>query len=310
MFIAYRADLELAKLPFVTILICVLCVLIYTAQRKNEADFVNRSEAFCQQEISYDTRLAFSKLFGSYDTGTRCNLILKLQLSAKAPAQQLGELTDNPTAQNLRTDSKDYYSSELLNYFSQYKQAVNIEYLTQKLQYKPETWSFPHMISAAFTHGSWSHLLGNLFFFFAFAATLEIVLGPVYFLVVILGLAIGTHTVYSVAMLAAVKPMPTIGLSGVVMGVMGLFWYLLPMANVRVLFWLLVIFKRFSIPAWVFIGTYVLLDTLELLSVGVEGSQVNLVAHVSGAALGLLMGMIFFSKQKRAIVALRRKQGY
>jgi membrane associated rhomboid family serine protease len=49
------------------------------------------------------------------------------------------------------------------------------------------------MLSAAVAHASWSHLIGNLIFFFAFAATIEILLGPLLYIGVLVILALGTH---------------------------------------------------------------------------------------------------------------------
>ena len=59
----------------------------------------------------------------------------------------------------------------------------------QQLWYQPHSWDVWHMITAAFAPVSWGHVTGNLSFFLAFAATVEVILGPTLFGAVILALA-------------------------------------------------------------------------------------------------------------------------
>jgi len=178
-------------------------------------------------------------------------------------------------------------------------QGVTPEYLMEKLWYRPASYDVLRMVSAAFSHGSWTHLIGNLFFFFAFAAAVEIILGWWKYLLLILGLAIGTHLAYSLTSLGVAAPAPTVGLSGVVMGMMGMFAWFLPKHGIRCFFWFLVFFKRFAIPAWVLFAWYLGLDIYALTRA--DNSGVNLVAHVSGALIGYLSGALFLRSRKREI---------
>ena len=116
--------------------------------------------------------------------------------------------------------------------FERYKERTP-EYLTAKLWYQPETFNPVTMLSAALSHGSWSHLIGNLFFFFAFAATVEVILGMWRFVLFTVTLAVGTHIAYSLTSLGMEAPVPTVGLSGVVMGMMGMFAWFLPAHGIR-----------------------------------------------------------------------------
>ena len=105
--------------------------------------------------------------------------------------------------------------------------------LTAKLWYRPDTWNIGTMLTSTLAHGSWSHLIGNLFFFFAFAATVETILGYLLFPLVLIGLAIGTNIFYSFYAYATLQMNPTLGLSGIVMGIIALFVFFLPKANPR-----------------------------------------------------------------------------
>jgi membrane associated rhomboid family serine protease len=149
------------------------------------------------------------------------------------------------------------------------------------------------MVTAVFAHGGWGHLIGNLFFFFAFAATVEGIIGPILFPVVIIGLSFGTQIAFSLWAAGTGNMVPTLGLSGVVMGMIGLFTYFLPTAGIRCFVWAFVWAKTFAIPAWIITTWYVGWDIYNL-SQDDGSAGVNFMAHVSGAVLGLLSGMLFF----------------
>jgi len=69
-----------------------------------------------------------------------------------------------------------YYEEALLGAYRSFKSMAPSN-LTASLWYTPGSWNPMRMVTAAFAHGSWSHLIGNLLFFFAFSATIEILLG-------------------------------------------------------------------------------------------------------------------------------------
>ena len=96
--------------------------------------------------------------------------------------------------------------------------------------------------------------------------------------------------------------MPTVGLSGVVYGVMGLFAFFLPTVRIRCFGWFVVFFKRFSVPAWTLVGGFVGLDVYRLFSE--DSSTINFAAHVGGAAFGYLIGVAFLRKKRREVRAV------
>jgi membrane associated rhomboid family serine protease len=87
-----------------------------------------------------------------------------------------------------------------------------------------------------------------------------------------------------------------VGLSGVVMGMIALFVFFIPMARVKCFLWLIVIYRRFAVPAWLLATWYIGWDIYALTKSGNPG--VNLVAHVSGAAIGFLVGVVFFRAKR------------
>ena len=99
-----------------------------------------------------------------------------------------------------------------------------------------------------FLHGGWGHLLGNMLFFWVFGNNIEDSMGPGRFLVfyLICGLvAAGAHVLVEPA-----SPVPTVGASGAISGVLGAYLVLYPKVRVNMLFIFIIFFKVFAIPAW------------------------------------------------------------
>lgn len=166
--------------------------------------------------------------------------------------------------------------------------------------YEPDSFKLKNMITAAFAHGSWSHVIGNLFFFFAFAAAVELALGIVAYTLIFLALAIGTHLAYSYSLYGVADALPTLGLSGVVMGMIGLFAYLMPTVKIRCFWWFIVFVRIFRVPAWILAAWYIGWDIYDLKHAG-NHSGINFIAHVSGAGIGFSLGLLFFRKRRSKI---------
>ena len=77
---------------------------------------------------------------------------------------------------------------------------------------------------------------------------------------------------------------------------MSLFAWFLPEARIRTLYWFLMRGGVTLIPAWLMVGWYVAGDLYSQLSGGSKGT--NLVAHLSGALLGILIGLIFLGARR------------
>jgi membrane associated rhomboid family serine protease len=85
-------------------------------------------------------------------------------------------------------------------------------------------------------------------------------------------------------------PIPTIGLSGVVWGFMGIFLVRYPGEFIES--WILFI-GRVSIPAFVFILAFFAFDIIGFQDSDV--SRVNYVAHFSGFGAGVMFKLLFWS---------------
>jgi rhomboid family protein len=143
-----------------------------------------------------------------------------------------------------------------------------------------------------FLHGGWLHILGNAVFFWVFARAVEDTMGPWRFLAFFLtcGLIAGISQIAS----SPASPVPTVGASGAISGVMGAYLLLYPRVRVHMLFIFIIFFKVFRIPAWIVLiwwfGVQVLTALPSLSSPGPNVSGgVAVWAHVGGFLSGLLL---------------------
>ena len=297
MFFPYRARISLHRFPLLTVLVCLLCIGIYTAQFNNQRALRQAADDFCEREQERGFLQALRRFAGSDDARVCAALVLALY-GAKDDKAELARLTERLRAPPRVAEGRlaSYYEQVLLDAIRTFRHGAPAN-LTARLWYPPDSWNPMRMLSAAVAHGSWGHLIGNLIFFFAFAATIEILLGPFLYLGALVVLALGTHAVYSLAVMQNPQALPTLGLSGVVMGMIALFVYFIPRARISCFLWLIVFFKRFALPAWLLAAWYIGWDVYAEMT-GTGNPGVNLIVHLSGAALGFLLGVTFF-RQKR-----------
>src|ERR1043165_6962035 len=96
-------------------------------------------------------------------------------------------------------------------------------------------------LTSMFLHGGWMHLLGNALFFWVFGNNIEDSMGPGRFIVFSLVCALvaaGTHVLMDPS-----SPIPTVGASGAIAGILGAYLVLYPKVRVNMLFFF-VIFMR------------------------------------------------------------------
>ena len=169
---------------------------------------------------------------------------------------------------------------------------------------QPINWLTP--ITSMFLHGGWGHILGNALFFWVFGNNIEDSTGPGRFLVFYLlcGLiAAGVHMAFE-----PTSPVPTVGASGAISGIMGAYLILYPRAHVNLLFFFVIFVRVIPVPAWAallwWFGWQVIagLPQLSPMRPDISGG-VAVWAHIGGFVAGLLLIKIF---ENHALVAKRR----
>jgi membrane associated rhomboid family serine protease len=301
LFFPFRVDLNFNRIPLLTILVCVACLFIYIKQEASFEEMQQASKQYCQKDHERMFWLVIEKVYGERDAEACSNVFYHIH-SYKYPEQRINELVEQADKFNSRTEvsSRIIIRGMLEEKYREFKLSGVKNDLTAQLMYEPHSYNLLNMITAAFAHGSWDHLLGNLFFFFAFAASIEMILGMLRYTLIFASLAIGTHLSYSLAMMNINEALPTLGLSGVVMGMIGVFVYLMPKINIRCFLWFFIIFRIVKVPAWLLAAWYVSWD-IYALYFSDDQSAINFIAHISGATIGFGLGLIFLIERKEEI---------
>ncbi|MFZ0770414.1 MAG: rhomboid family intramembrane serine protease [Candidatus Sulfotelmatobacter sp.] len=148
------------------------------------------------------------------------------------------------------------------------------------------------ILTAMFMHASWSHIIGNMVFLWAFSPEIEDAMGRGRYLVFYLvgGL---------VAMLAQVlanphSTVPNLGASGAIAAVMGAFVVTYPLDRIRTVLIIFIFVRITFIPAAVLIGFWFL---TQLFSAGqvaqAQTGGVAYLAHVGGFIFGAATARLF-----------------
>ena len=142
-------------------------------------------------------------------------------------------------------------------------------------------------LTSMFLHGGWGHLLGNALFFGVFGDNVEDELGRGRFLAfyLVCGLAAAAAQIA----VDPASPVPMVGASGAIAGVLAGYVRLHPHARVHML---VPPFFVLPFPAWLVIGWWFVLQVLAALpqvsGVRVE-TEVAVLAHVGGFVAGWLL---------------------
>ena len=148
------------------------------------------------------------------------------------------------------------------------------------------------ILTAMFMHGSWSHIIGNMVFLWAFSPEIEDAMGRSRYLAFYLlgGL---------VAMLAQVladphSTVPNLGASGAIAAVMGAFMVTYPRDQIRSLLIIFIFVRVTFIPAALLIGFWFLTQLVHAGQIAqTQTGGVAYLAHVGGFIFGALTARFF-----------------
>ena len=194
-------------------------------------------------------------------------------------------------------ESREYVAGILRDELRQYRQMVPDD-PDDGLAYYSETWNPVTMVTSAFAHGGWSHIIFNLIFFIAFGTMVEMLVSTFSFFSLILVVSLVTGVFTSVSALANGQIVSSVGLSGVIMGMMGLSAFLLPRGKIRCYYWIIVIFGSVAVPVWVLVLWYLGGDIYALFAFEDHGA-INVMAHVTGGLAGYAFGVLFLKKARQ-----------
>jgi membrane associated rhomboid family serine protease len=147
------------------------------------------------------------------------------------------------------------------------------------------------LITGIFLHGGWFHLVSNMLFLWIFGDNVEDRLGHVRYLTFYLLCGVLASLAHFCA--HPTSPLPTVGASGAIAGVMGAYLFLYPKARIRTLVVVVIFIKIIHLPAWFLIALWMITQILsaytELATARAAG--VAWFAHIGGFVAGLLLLM-------------------
>lgn len=300
-FLPFRMDSRKAGLPLITVLVCIICIAVYWEQYHQDKAYFDAVDQYCLHDIEPEVLDAL-RLARHEESGNYCFDVFEEIREAERPAARLQELADAAQGTGLfatREDDIAYVYLRLAEGHNQYERRVP-KLLTQDLSYKPGDMDWWKMITSTFSHGDIWHLLGNLLFFYIFAASVELVIGHFVFGAFILLGAVGTSLAYSYAMAGVEDALPTVGLSGVVMAMVAALALMLPHARINCLLWIGFIIRVIPIPAIFLAVWYIGWDLYDMRRLG-DTSGINYVAHISGAVMGAILGLYYTVFEKSRV---------
>jgi membrane associated rhomboid family serine protease len=149
-----------------------------------------------------------------------------------------------------------------------------------------------HIFTSMFLHGSWMHILGNMWFLWIFGNNVEDAMGRFRFLVFYL--LTGVAAALGQVALTPASAVPMVGASGAISGVMGAYIVLYPHVRVFVMVPIGFFLTSVAWPAWMMLGYWLLLQFVSGLTVlGREGGGVAFWAHLGGFVAGVALVKLF-----------------
>ena len=150
-----------------------------------------------------------------------------------------------------------------------------------------------NLFTSMFLHGSWMHLLGNMWFLWLFGNNIEDSMTRVRFVAFYLLCGLAAALLQTITDPASIVPM--VGASGAISGVMGAYLVLYPRVRVFTLVPLGFFITSMALPAWVMLLYWAFIQFASgLTSISAEGEGgVAFWAHVGGFVAGVVLVKLF-----------------
>jgi membrane associated rhomboid family serine protease len=153
--------------------------------------------------------------------------------------------------------------------------------------------AYGHLLTSMFLHGSWMHLIGNMWFFWIFGNNIEDSMSRPRFVIFYLLCGLAAAAAQIVSNPASVAPM--IGASGAISGVMGAYLILYPKVRVYTLVPIGFFLTSLALPAWSMLVYWMAIQVVSGL-VSLSGSSMGGVAffaHMGGFVAGVVLIKLF-----------------
>jgi membrane associated rhomboid family serine protease len=157
------------------------------------------------------------------------------------------------------------------------------------------------LLTSMFIHGGWLHILGNMWFLWVFGPGVEDAIGHTRYLIFYLACGIAAALANVVA--SPFSPVPTVGASGAIAGVMGAYLIKFPRARIVTLVFIIVFLTTLDIPAAFLLLYWFAIQFFNGFGSIGGGSQVARgdvawFAHIGGFIAGMLLILVMPSKPR------------
>jgi membrane associated rhomboid family serine protease len=164
--------------------------------------------------------------------------------------------------------------------------------------FRPAAPSLPDLVYAMFLHAGFFHLAGNMLFLWIYGDNVEYALGGLRYLAAYLGTGIAATLFHFLS--SPSSPVPMVGASGAISGILGFYFVFFPRNRVHLL-WLLPPFlmQVIEVPARLVLGLYLVVDNLLPYLLAGSDLGVSHGAHIGGFAAGLGVAWVMSRRAAR-----------
>jgi membrane associated rhomboid family serine protease len=159
----------------------------------------------------------------------------------------------------------------------------------------PDRLQLASLFTSMFLHAGWLHLIGNMLYLWVFGRNIEDLIGPAKFVLfyILCGLASAVvHVIFN-----PYSPIPTIGASGAIAGVMGAYLIKFPRSRIITLVLFLFFFTTLDIPASLLLLFWFAMQFFSgfgsIGSADYTGGGTAWFAHIGGFLVGMLLIRMF-----------------
>lgn len=174
------------------------------------------------------------------------------------------------------------------------------------------------IVRSMFLHGGWDHIIGNMLYLWLFGDNVEDRFGMVLYL--ILYFLTGFVAAFLQTFIDPTSTIPMVGASGAIAGVLGSYLVLFPGVRVQGIVPLGRIAQMATMPAWVVLGLWFVLQLVDgFASLGAPsqyGGGVAFFAHIGGFVAGVVLTYLFMGlvpqppREQRERMLYQRAQRY
>ena len=151
------------------------------------------------------------------------------------------------------------------------------------------------LLTSMFMHGGWMHIIGNMLYLWIFGDNIEDNFGHGKF--VLFYIICGLVAAFAQILMDPQSPIPSLGASGAIAGVLGAYLVMFPRNRVRNIVMLGFIWTTIELPALLVLGFWIVLQIISQYTASIQGTTqtagVAYMAHIGGFVAGLVLSFIF-----------------